>query len=108
MSLGRTSGGYDIKTDPELFAFSSTSSTTLSSFLSMNEPGGIYGILADKRYEYVITRRVDNELEILDKNLSFLTANYVHLPIIPQAVTCDGKKIYILGKNAPVIYEITW
>jgi len=109
LSFGRTSGGYDIPTDHELFNWPPASSTPDISKDqgSANVPGGIYGIVADRDHVYVATRTVDQELSIYDESLSTSTARYYSLPVAPQTITCDGRKIYILAHTAPVIYEIT-
>ena len=108
--LGRTSGGFDIATDHELFDWRLASGTPdIAAVLpdSVNIPGGVYGIVADRRHIYAATRNVNQELAIFESSLSTTTATYQSLPVAPQTIVCDGNKLYILAHTAPVIYEIT-
>ena len=95
--LGRTSGGYNITTDPELFVLATTSATK-------DIPGGIYGIVQDDNHVYVITHQVGQEFQIFDPALS--TSTVFSLPTQPQSMTCDGDTIYILSHTLPNIYAI--
>ncbi|MFA6432200.1 MAG: hypothetical protein WCV82_00020 [Candidatus Paceibacterota bacterium] len=117
LHLGRTSGGFNIKADHELFRFPSSSSTPSAyepnrppdiaqSENSRDIPGGVYGIIASRSHVYVATRNIDRELTILSVSLSSTTASYYPLPVAPQAMTCDLDHLYILAKTAPVIYEV--
>lgn len=106
--LGRTSGGFDILTDYEGFAWATTSSTTLSQFQSINDPGGIYGIIRDRSDIFWGTRQVGKELKITDLSLSAPSVTSYPLPASIQAMTCDGDSIYVLGHTQPVIYKIAF
>jgi hypothetical protein len=103
--FGRTSGGFDIQADHELFSMSPEASKASS---SLDIPGGIYGIVADRGRVFAATRTVDEELAVFDRSLSTTTAAYYPLPVAPQAMTCDRDKLYVLAHTAPVIYEITF
>jgi len=110
--FGRTSGGYDITTDHELFSIATTSivdSQSLSNasgLFTRNIPGGVYGVVQDKDHVYIITNQVGAEFQIFDHSLS--TSSVFLLPTQPQSITCDGHKIYILSRTSPHIYEITF
>jgi hypothetical protein len=112
--FGRTSGGFDIVKDHELYSFASTSSTTLAQFTSLNIPGGLYGSISDRNFHYLATREIDKEFQILrkadlSKNLfenSTSTKNIFSLPVAPETMTCDGDNLYILAHLSPVIYHI--
>lgn len=108
LNFGRTAGGYNIIGDHEAFAWASTSSTTLINPVSIDIPGGVYGIIADRFNIYLATRQTDKELQIFDRNFTTSTSKSYSLPIAPQAMTCDGDRLYILAHTAPVIYEITF
>lgn len=125
LDFGRTSGGYNITTDHEAFEWEiSTSSATSSSavskslsslipisnypYHSLDIPGGVYGIVADRSHIYLATRQVNKEFQILDHSLSTSTAISYSLPVAPQTLTCDGDHLYILAATAPVIYEVTF
>ena len=112
LSFGRTSGGYNIIEDHELFARPATSSTSPPDLFDSSETdsvdisGGVYGIVADRRHLYLATRTSDQELIVVDKDLNILAAH--SLPIAPQTITCDGARLYILVHSAPIIYEISF
>lgn len=103
LSLGRTSGGFNIANDKELFFGPSTSTVPGS---ALDVPGGVYSIVSDRNHVFVATRTLDRELSIFDRSLSTSSAAYYSLPVEPQTMTCDGDRLYILAKTAPVIYEI--
>ena len=109
--FGRTSGGFNIKSDSELFTFASSSKIDIvSSTQALDIPGGVYGIVQDKEHIFLATRDVDREFQIYgyDSSLSTSTAKTLSLPVAPQKLTCDGEKLYILSATAPVIYEISF
>ncbi len=103
-SLGRTSGGFDIASDHEAFMWPATSSMPVS----MNMPGGVYGIIAGRDHAYLATRTVNKEFAVLNSSLSSSSAAYYSLPVSPQAMTCDLDRLYILAHSAPALYEITF
>lgn len=107
LGLGRTSGGFDISSDHEVFLWATTSSSTLVDFVSANNPGGVYGILQDRSHIYLATRQLNKELQILDRNLSTIIASFA-LPIAPLVMTCDRDYIYILANRAPFIFKMTF
>ncbi len=104
VSFGRTSGGFNIVNDKELFVFGSTSPITPVSFADVS--GGVYGIVSDRSRVFAAARTLDRELSIFDPLSGALVAHH-SLPVEPQTITCDGDRLYILAKSAPVIYEIT-
>jgi hypothetical protein len=106
LGLGRTTGGFDLPSDHEVFVWATTSASTLVDYISVNNSGGVYGFLQDRSYVYLATRQPNKELQILDRNLSTTTANFA-LPIAPQVMTCDGDSIFILANRAPFIYKLT-
>ena len=108
---GRTSGGFDITQDHELFYWNK-SPTTTNSFVStlissQNIPGGVYGVIPDRKHIFLATRQTGKELQIFSQELSTSTPITYSLPIIPQSMTCDGNKLYILAADKPQIYVIT-
>lgn len=108
LSLGRTSGGFNIINDHEIFNWASTSNGVLNNMTSKDISGGVYGIVLDKNNIYFITRTIDKELIIGDPNLSSLDYKYYSLPIAPKTITCDSDRLYILANSAPIIYEISF
>ena len=109
LGFGRTSGGFDISADHELFAWASTSMANLAPFNSNNEKGGIYGIVEDKSHLFVITHEPDHEFKAFDlRNTDgvFASLTSFSLPILPQTLTCDGNKMYVLSHSSPTLYEI--
>lgn len=110
LNLGRTSGGFNIAQDHELFAWASTSLNwrpDVSSHQSVDIPAGVYGIVTNRNRIYLATRQIGKELQIFDMPLSTSTLVSYALPVAPQGMTCDGDIIYVLGKGASVIYKIT-
>lgn len=105
--FGRTSGGFDLPNDHELFSWASTSIDILSKYDSINISGGVYGILSDRNAIYLATRQLNKEFQIFNKDLSVSLASY-SLPIAPQTMTCYGDSIYLLANRAPFIYKITF
>ncbi|MFA6459067.1 MAG: hypothetical protein WCV79_01555 [Candidatus Paceibacterota bacterium] len=112
VSFTRTSGGFDLVSDHELFSFASTSSTTLSFPVSINIPGGVYGAVQDRYNTYASTRDINREFRIFrslpSEGSQFASSTSYSLPIAPQSMTCDNDKIYILSHSSPTIYEITF
>ena len=111
LSFGRTTGGYNISSDHELFVFSTTSTQTLPFPLQVNNsidmPGGVYGIMSDRFRKYMITRQSGSEFQIFDNTLSTATSLHFSLPSLPQAMTCYRDKIYILSHTKSELYEIS-
>ena len=105
--FGRTSGGFDLPNDHELFSWASTSIDILSKYDSINITGGVYGIIGDRNAIYLATRQLNREFQIFNKDLSVSLASY-SLPIAPQTMTCYGDSIYLLANKAPFIYKITF
>jgi len=62
----------------------------------------------DRGHVYAATRWVDHEFAVFDRALGSTTASYYPLPVAPQAMACDGGRIYVLAGTAPVIYEVTF
>ena len=112
--FGRTSGGYDITTDYELFSWPpipslpAASVPTSSAPFFRDVPGGVYGVVADRRRVYAATRTVGQEFSVYDRPLGSSTAAYYQLPVAPQTITCDEDHLYILSHTAPVIYEVAF
>ena len=98
--FGRTSGGYDISTDHELFLWATTSSSSLAYPQSTNMPGGIYGIIQHRLNTYAISHQSGRELIVSSSTFS--------LPMSPQSLTCDGSTLYVLSKDTPTLYVITF
>lgn len=115
LKFGRTSGGFDMLAEHEYFDFASTSTTTLSSFVSANYKDGVYDIIQDQNFNYIISRENNQEFWLIKNShndelapLGTSTSMVVSLPIVPESMTCDQDKIYILAKQAPFIYELSF
>jgi|GEM_PF-439207 len=108
VQFGRDSGGYNIITDPEAYVFATTSSSTLVQNFFADLPGGVYGMLSDRYRTYLVSRELNKEFQIFDRFFTAFTSVAVSLPIIPQRLTCDRDRLYVLGKGAPYIYEISF
>ena len=101
---GRTAGGFNIVKDHELFAWATTSLTTLLDPVSRDIKGGIYGIIADRSHLYTVTGDIDKEIRIFTRDLGDVES--ISLPVAPQNLTCDNDRLYVLARTAPAIYEI--
>jgi hypothetical protein len=99
-SFGRTSGGFNITADHELFSIDATSTH------SLDIAGGIYGIIRDATDIYAITHSLDREFIQLNTTLSTSSLKTYSLPIIPAVLTCDADTMYVLSQSTPVMYEI--
>lgn len=107
-TFGRTSGGFNIKQDAELFYWSATTSTISLPTRLGDIPGGVYGLVQDRSFVFALTRQTGSELQIYDKQISTSTALSVALPTTPQVMTCDGDAIYVVAMNTPIIYKISF
>ncbi len=112
LSLGRTSGGFNIPQDHELFTWASSSSLTSGQndvgLNSLDQSGGVYGLVMDRSLLFVATRQSGKELQVFDHNLSSTTAQTFNLSVQPQSMTCDGSDLYILSHNSPMINKISF
>ncbi len=110
LALGRTSGGFNVKSDHELFKWgSSTAPFTYSvENKSIDNAGGIYSISIDRSYIYTATRQSGHEIQIFNHDFSTTSALSIALPSSPQTMTCDADFVYVLSSSAPVIYTISF
>lgn len=108
LSFGRTSGGFNIKQDMELFNWAATSTASLGFHRSADVSGGIYGIIPDRFRVYVASRSSNNEIQIFNHDLSTTTVQNFSLPTLPQTIACDRDNIYVLAATSPVIYKISF
>lgn len=106
--FGRTSGGFDIASDHELFSDAPTSSDQLDFSQSHNISGGVYGIIQDRFHTYIASRKVGHELQIFSRDIAMGPIESYSLPVSPQVLTCDNEKLYLLANSAPIIYEISF
>ncbi len=110
--FGRTSGGFDISTDHEFFAMSTSSlfQNSASAYASLNIAGGLYGMIQDRYHIYLATRETGKEFKVIDPSAFGTPHTPVVLtypiPVTPQKITCDGDHVYILSATVPVIYDI--
>jgi hypothetical protein len=109
LAFGRTSGGFNVKSDHELFMWGSSTAPFIysSNNKSADNAGGIYGITVDRSFIYAATRQSGREVQIFHHDLS-TTATNISLPSLPQAMTCDNDFIYVLSSSAPIIYKISF
>ena len=107
LEFGRTSGGYNITSDHELFSWATTSLASLVQPISMDISGGVYGIVSDRSHYYIASRQNGHEFQIYDSTLTASSTAF-DLPILPQTMTCDRNHLFVLASTAPVIYEINF
>ncbi len=108
LQFGRTSGGFNIKQDRELFALSSSTLPYVqhSNDYSADLAGGVYGIISDRSFLYAISRQGGQEFQIYDRTLATTTVTYIQLPSVPQSLSCDSDSLYVLSASSPVVYHI--
>lgn len=107
LNFGRTSGGFDIRTDHELFQKTSTTTFSELDFSnSYNMPGGVYGIVSNRSKTFVISREAGKELQVFSTSILGGPVDTYSLPVAPQKLICDNDHLYLLAASAPVIYEI--
>ena len=115
LHLGRTSGGFDIRADHEIFSWIASSDYPDISAMpldrpppvSVNIPGGVYGLIPDRSHLYVASREIDREFQIFQHGLS-TTSISIPLPISPQQLTCSSDRLYVLAHQSPFMYEISY
>ena len=108
LKFGRTTGGFNIKDDHEFFYWATSSRHSLEGAGSEDIPGGIYGIVQDRFFDYVIGRKVGEEFKIFSRSNPAGETKSISLPIRPGTITCDGSFIYVLAEDLPVIYQISF
>ncbi len=89
ISLGRTSGGFNIVRNHEIFAFSTTTELVSSADI----PSGVYGIVDRPEYKIIVTHFGSEELQVWNKNLDQKLFKK-SLGFLPQAMTCDNQALY--------------
>jgi hypothetical protein len=106
LRLTRTSGGFNIVADQELFGWDDTHNIRFIPPVFADISGGAYGVVADRHATYAATRTTGKELSIFSNAISTSTLFAVPLPVLTETITCDNNSLYVLGHGAPVIYEI--
>jgi len=106
--FGRTSGGFDIKAEHELFSWATSSVRTLASPVSLNSPGGVYASIVDRSGMYIVSREGGRELQRFGIDILNASSTSYSLPIAPQTLVCDNERLYVLANSAPIIYEISF
>lgn len=86
--FGRTTGGFNVVKNHELFQFSSTSDRTVSKDI----PGGVYGIIPSENSTTIITHSLTHELQNFDLNLN--PKSEIALNFNAQGVSCDSNDLY--------------
>ncbi|MES2216017.1 MAG: hypothetical protein V4481_01840 [Patescibacteria group bacterium] len=108
VGLGRTSGGFNISQDHELFEWATTSVANLVSPHSVDVSGGIYGIVNDRHNIFMATRQPGKEFQWQDSSLATSSLKSVALPNSPQMMTCDNNSLFILAHDGPIIYKVNF
>jgi hypothetical protein len=85
---GRTTGGFNVITNHELFIAATSSS------ISKDVPGGVYGLQIWPDVVAIITRLSGQEFQIWDKQLAVKILQ-LSLNASPIRLGCDGKDVYV-------------
>ena len=88
IGLGRTVGGFNVKTNHESFLFSSTSLIS-----SKDITTGVYGMLIRLSNIFLLTHNLDHEFQILDHKLKDIIFD---IPLFnnPVRMVCDKDSIF--------------
>lgn len=94
VSLGRTTGGFNVVGNHEIFTFSTT--TALEN--SHDIPGGVYGLISRPPLVYLATHAPGREFQIWEKDL---TTEVFEAPLgfQPTGMSCDNNMIYFSTGN---------
>ena len=111
LRAGRTSGGFNITQDPELFFIDEPPTSTqplvfANARNALDMPGGVYGIVTTRSYTFVATRSTGHELYVFDEHHATSTAFTYALPASPLSMTCDNHSLYVLANGSPLLYKI--
>lgn len=96
ISLGRTTGGFNVIGNHEIFLFATTTPIILKN--SHDIPGGVYGLIERPSGIYLATKSPGHEFQIWDNSLSQLVYEKA-LGFLPETLTCDGKMLYFATGN---------
>lgn len=91
LNLGRTVGGFNVKTNHEIFTFST--STIISNYISKDIPGGVYGILSRPPNMFLLTHSIQHEFQVWSSNLENEIYN-LSLGVMPIKMTCDWSSLF--------------
>ncbi len=91
VSLGRTTGGFNVLNNHEIFLFSTTSPVIVEN--SHDIPGGVYGILLRPPYVYLATKSPGHEFQVWKDDFSQIVLEKA-LGFLPRAMDCDGETFY--------------
>lgn len=94
LSFGRTTGGFNIIGNHEVFTFSSTSSMENSHDIA----GGVYGLLLRPPYLYLATHSTGHEFQVWKSDLSTKVSE-LSLGFQPTGMSCDGNMLYFSTGN---------
>ena len=87
--LGRTTGGFNVVSNHELFALS----TSNDEHNSQDIPGGVYGIIERADYIYLATKLLNKEFQIWTSDLTQKIFDY-SLGSQPVALACHENTFY--------------
>ncbi len=91
LMLGRTTGGFNNKNNPELFIFSTT--TPLQTDKTRDVPGGVYDLVFRPPFIYLSTILSGSEFQILSSDLTSQIYSR-SLGFLPSAMACDNNDFY--------------
>lgn len=96
LALGRTTGGFNVTANHEIFLLSTTSPTSQSIIENSHDiPGGVYGIVLRPPYVYIMTKSPEKEFQIWDSD-SYQIVFEMPVDFPPSALSCDGNNLYII------------
>ncbi len=96
LTLGRTTGGFNVTTNHEIFLLSTTSPASQSVIKNSHDiPGGVYGMVLRPPYVYMVTKFPSKEFRIWDMDASEIVFE-LSLDFSPSALSCDGNNLYII------------
>lgn len=104
--LGRTAGGFNIVRDHEVYRWKMDAAATDLGGIDMSADvsGGVYSVVPDRSWIFLATGKNGGQFEVMDRD--GMIALEVALTALPRDMTCDLDRMYILSRDAPVIYEV--
>ncbi len=91
LGLGRTVGGFNVKTNHEAFIFAKSSIFT--DYSSQDIPGGIYGMLLRQPNVFLLTHSLLHEFQVWDFNMKNKIFD-LSLGTMPVKMICDWSTLF--------------
>ncbi|MEK7095310.1 MAG: hypothetical protein AAB917_01480 [Patescibacteria group bacterium] len=102
--LGRTTGGFNVVSNHEIFSFSSTSPLVIE--MSYDLLGGIYGMVIRPEMFFLGTRLFGREFQVWKQDFSEKLFEFP-LGFFPRGLSCDGTSFYFATGDSTGVAVLT-